>query len=185
MLRRSDLPESANASPCTTCYLGEFRTGNSGQYVQTHFLRIGGFVKDQSLQVSRIARAVVEGVAHHITQRGNGRQVVFDTRKDRQLYLDLLRECPEVSTRPLELLSDEQSRAFDWRASSVRFPGPRARPHTCGVCAVPEHLPAQLRPCLASALFLLCSGREPSLERHVVCGTKSGVGGARAGGYRV
>lgn len=29
---------------------------------------------------------------HHITQRGNARQIVFDTRKDRLLYLDLLRE---------------------------------------------------------------------------------------------
>jgi len=41
--------------------------------------------------MSRIARAVLEGIPHHVTQRGNGRQVVFDTLQSRQLYLNLLR----------------------------------------------------------------------------------------------
>ncbi|MFL6417095.1 MAG: transposase [Bryobacteraceae bacterium] len=45
--------------------------------------------------MSRIARAVVEGVPHHMTQRVNARQVVFDTGEDRLLYLDLLREYAE------------------------------------------------------------------------------------------
>jgi putative transposase len=40
----------------------------------------------------RIARAVVAGVPHHVTQRGNGRRAIFDTDADRLLYLDLLRE---------------------------------------------------------------------------------------------
>jgi REP element-mobilizing transposase RayT len=31
----------------------------------------------------RIARIVVEGLPHHITQPGNGRQVVFDDARDR------------------------------------------------------------------------------------------------------
>jgi putative transposase len=38
-----------------------------------------------------MARVVAVGVPHHITQRGNGRQSVFDTDQDRLLYLDLLR----------------------------------------------------------------------------------------------
>jgi putative transposase len=42
--------------------------------------------------MSRIARAVLEDVPHHITQRGNGRQVIFDTVEGRLLYLDLLRD---------------------------------------------------------------------------------------------
>jgi putative transposase len=42
--------------------------------------------------VSRIARAVIEGVAHHITQRGNGQQVVFDSDEGRRVYLRLLRQ---------------------------------------------------------------------------------------------
>ncbi|MBN9656625.1 MAG: transposase [Acidobacteria bacterium] len=40
----------------------------------------------------RIARFVAPGVAHHITQRGTARQLVFRTRADRLVYLDLLRE---------------------------------------------------------------------------------------------
>ena len=39
-----------------------------------------------------MARAVVAGVPHHVTQRGNGRRTIFDADADRLLYLDLLRE---------------------------------------------------------------------------------------------
>jgi putative transposase len=41
--------------------------------------------------MGRIARVVAPGVPHHITQRGNARQVVFDDAKDRRVYLELLR----------------------------------------------------------------------------------------------
>ena len=40
----------------------------------------------------RIARMVVPGMAHHITQRGNNRQDVFFTDDDRHLYLTLLKQ---------------------------------------------------------------------------------------------
>jgi putative transposase len=40
--------------------------------------------------MSRIARVVVPGLPHHVTQRGNGRQVTFLSDQDRYLYLDLL-----------------------------------------------------------------------------------------------
>lgn len=40
--------------------------------------------------VARIARAVLVGVPHHVTQRGNGRRPVFFTDHDRQIYLDAL-----------------------------------------------------------------------------------------------
>jgi len=40
----------------------------------------------------RIARYVAPGVAHHITQRGTARQIVFRTRADRRVYLGLLRD---------------------------------------------------------------------------------------------
>jgi putative transposase len=40
----------------------------------------------------RIARVVAEGVPHHITQRGNGRQTVFDDAQDHHVYLKLLRK---------------------------------------------------------------------------------------------
>jgi len=40
----------------------------------------------------RMARVVAVGVPHHVTQRGNNRQRIFDSDQDRLLYLKLLRE---------------------------------------------------------------------------------------------
>ena len=40
----------------------------------------------------RIARIVVPGVPHHVTQRGNNRQDVFFVDDDRRVYLGLLAE---------------------------------------------------------------------------------------------
>src|SRR5216684_3673816 len=45
--------------------------------------------------MGRIARVVAQGLPHHITQRGNGRQVVFDDAKDRRVYLKLLQGYAE------------------------------------------------------------------------------------------
>ena len=40
----------------------------------------------------RVARIVIPGLPHHITQRGNNRQDVFFVSDDRRVYLTLLRE---------------------------------------------------------------------------------------------
>jgi putative transposase len=45
--------------------------------------------------MARIGRVVIPGVPHHVTQRGNGRQIVFDADTDRLVYLDLLRKYSE------------------------------------------------------------------------------------------
>ena len=46
--------------------------------------------------MARIARIVLPGVWHHVTQRGNRRQTVFFDDADRRLYLQLLgRHCSE------------------------------------------------------------------------------------------
>jgi putative transposase len=42
--------------------------------------------------MARLARIVLPGVAHHVTQRGNRRLPVFFSDEDRSLYLTLLRE---------------------------------------------------------------------------------------------
>jgi putative transposase len=42
--------------------------------------------------MARLARIVIPGVAHHVTQRGNRGQPVFFDDGDRERYLDLLRE---------------------------------------------------------------------------------------------
>ena len=43
----------------------------------------------------RVARLVVEGIAHHVTQRGNRRQDVFFSDEDRRQYLAWLKDYAE------------------------------------------------------------------------------------------
>ena len=38
----------------------------------------------------RVARVIIPGVPHHITQRGSNRQAVFSTDDDRMVYLEPL-----------------------------------------------------------------------------------------------
>ena len=42
--------------------------------------------------MGRLARVIAVGVAHHVTQRGNGRRFLLESDADRRVYLDLLRE---------------------------------------------------------------------------------------------
>jgi putative transposase len=42
--------------------------------------------------MARFARVVAVDAPHHITQRGNARQVVLEGDADRLVYLDLLRQ---------------------------------------------------------------------------------------------
>ena len=44
----------------------------------------------------RVARVVIADVAHHVTQRGNGRQFILATDAERMVYLDLLRQAVRV-----------------------------------------------------------------------------------------
>jgi len=46
--------------------------------------------------MSRVARIVVPGFPHHVTQRGNRRADVFETDKDREAYLRYLRQYAEM-----------------------------------------------------------------------------------------
>lgn len=47
--------------------------------------------------MARLARIVIPGVAHHVTQRGNRRLPVFFSDDDRELYLALLAEAARAS----------------------------------------------------------------------------------------
>ncbi|RYE47541.1 MAG: transposase [Hyphomicrobiales bacterium] len=52
--------------------------------------------------MARLARIVVPGVAHHVTQRGNRRLPIFFGDEDRALYLSLLRDgCAAAGVRCL------------------------------------------------------------------------------------
>ena len=46
--------------------------------------------------MARFARVVVVDVAHHVTQRGNARQVILSSDGDRVTYLELLRQYSEL-----------------------------------------------------------------------------------------
>ena len=40
--------------------------------------------------MARLARVVIPGLPHHVTQRGNARRYILDAEADREVYLDLL-----------------------------------------------------------------------------------------------
>ena len=47
--------------------------------------------------MARLARVVIPGVPHHVTQRGNRRQPVFFSDDDRRAYLALIAEAAKSS----------------------------------------------------------------------------------------
>jgi putative transposase len=49
----------------------------------------------------RVTRVVIVDVAHHVTQRGNGRQFILATDAERLVYLDLLRQAVRLHELPL------------------------------------------------------------------------------------
>ena len=55
----------------------------------------------------RVARVVVPEVAHHVTQRGTGRQTVFYTRGDRVSYLRLLKENSDIDIVLMDIMMPE------------------------------------------------------------------------------
>ena len=48
------------------------------------------------LTMPRLARVVIADVAHHVTQRGNGRQFLLATDTERLVYMDMLRQAVRV-----------------------------------------------------------------------------------------
>ncbi|MGA2558798.1 MAG: hypothetical protein ABSF17_03900 [Terracidiphilus sp.] len=42
--------------------------------------------------MARLARIVIPGLPHHVTQRGNQREAIFFEEGDHEIYLDLLAE---------------------------------------------------------------------------------------------
>ena len=42
--------------------------------------------------MGRLARVIAVGVAHHVTQRGNGRRFLLESDADRRVYLESLQE---------------------------------------------------------------------------------------------
>jgi putative transposase len=46
--------------------------------------------------MARLARVIVPGIPHHVTQRGNARRCILSGDRDRTIYLDLLRQAIEL-----------------------------------------------------------------------------------------
>jgi putative transposase len=46
--------------------------------------------------MARLARVIAVGIPHHVTQRGNARQVILASEAERLVYLDLLRESSSL-----------------------------------------------------------------------------------------
>ena len=61
----------------------------------------------------RVARVMIAEVAHHVTQRGNGRQFILATDSERLVYLDLLRQA---------LRGADENRNIGDCPGPVRFP---------------------------------------------------------------
>src|SRR5439155_1006076 len=59
----------------------------------------------------RIARVFAVGLPHHVTQRGNNRQRIFDSDEDRLVYLKLLREYAERRRVVLRTTVGEEAQA--------------------------------------------------------------------------
>lgn len=48
--------------------------------------------------VTRLARVIVPGLPHHVTQRGNRREAIFFEDGDQEIYRDLLAEGKRKAT---------------------------------------------------------------------------------------
>ena len=78
----------------------------------------------------RVARVVIADVAHHITQRGNGRQFILSSDSDRMVFMDLLRQA--VEGRELSLvgycLMSNHLHRVEAQTHRRLIPGPPGRP---------------------------------------------------------
>jgi hypothetical protein len=65
--------------------------------------------------MARVARTVVAGLPHHVTQRGNRREAIFLEDGDHEIYLDLLAE----QTRKAEVEVWAEIRGHDTSVSEI------------------------------------------------------------------
>ena len=133
----------------------------------------------------RVARIVIPGLAHQITQRGNNRQDVLFVNDDRRVYLTLLRE--ESARHGLRVLG------YCLMGNHV---------HTVGVPAREESLAKALGrthwgytqyvnrlhgggPSVAKPALLVCAGRGAHRGRDALRGAEPGSGGCGTSGVAV
>src|SRR5436305_8091834 len=106
--------------------------------------------------MGRFARVVVVDVPHHITQRGNARQVILDNDGDRMTYLGLLRRYSQIAwSFAAGLLSDVQPRAFDCGPAHCGGDGTSPQTGSRALRLVLECTPFVQRPLVAGPILFL------------------------------
>ena len=102
--------------------------------------------------MARLARLVIPGLPHHVTQRGNGRQQTFFEDGDYALYRDLLAQSAERAARGLGLLPDAQPCPRDRRAVGRGWAAPHLRRSPSPLHGLYQRAGAADRPCVAGAV---------------------------------
>jgi putative transposase len=101
--------------------------------------------------MARLPRVVIVDVAHHVTQRGNGRHFILDRDADRMVYLDLLRQTARVQSLSVEgycLMSNHVRVVVVPRRRALR--NGRPRPLSGNVGVAPTLVGGQLAELLAA-----------------------------------
>ena len=71
---------------------GGVTTKHLRRNASTRYLSPSVLFRGQLAFMTRLARMVVSGLPHHVTQRGNRRKSIFFEDGDREIYRDLLGE---------------------------------------------------------------------------------------------
>ncbi len=126
--------------------------------------------------MARLPRVVVADVAHHVTQRGNARQVIVDSDTDRLTYLELLHQHCELYHLSLLgycLMSNHVHLIVVPRTAHSLA---QTLKHTHGRYAAYWNGRQLLqRTCVAGPVLFLPARRCPSLDRVTLCRIKSGA----------
>jgi REP element-mobilizing transposase RayT len=109
--------------------------------------------------MSRLPRVVVVDVPHHVTQRGNARQVILASDSERSTYLALLRQYSDLHGLALLgycLMSNHVHlivipHSHEALAQTLK--------HARAVRRLLECVPVFDGPCVAGAILFLCPGR--------------------------
>ena len=127
--------------------------------------------------MARMARAVLTGTAHHLTQRGVDRQEVFGSDVDREVYLTLV----SVSAQRFgtSMVGDDESCALGGGAGAGGFASPDSRGGARALCGLRQRAPGAERPLLPEPFFFLRAGPSPSVGRDALRGAEPGAAWAR------
>jgi hypothetical protein len=121
--------------------------------------------------MARLARLVLPGIPHHVTQRGNRRERTFFEDGDYALYLDLLADAAGRTQVEIWAYCLMEFR-WEFRCQFTKYTKPHLRPsekqlsYTPSACHAPDG-PRQARDRLFPIVVHLALGGPPSLAARV------------------